>query len=681
MLRTRRIRSGRTAAAAAVIAAALLALVASAAAAATAPTAITGPVTTVGPTTATLSGTVNPNGSATTWQFEYGKTTTYGTNTTATSAGSGTANTGVSADLTGLTAGTTYHYRLVATSPAGGTADGADGIFTTSSTPDVVTAAATGIGSTSATLNGSVNPNGQSTTYWFEYGKTPAYGSKTAVVNAGSGTTPTNVSAAVSGLSSGQAYHFRLDATSAAGSVQGADMTFTPSLGPSATTKAASSVTSTGARLNGTVNPNGLATTYYFDYGTSTSYGSKTAVASAGAGTAGKSVSATVTGLGPGIYHFRLVATSSAGTSDGADLTFGSAGPPAVQTGSAQGASTTGVTLTGSVNPNGAATNWYFEYGTSASYGTKLAPKSAGSGTAATGVSAAITKLTAGTTYHYRLVARSSAGTTYGGDVTFTTVAALTLGASTNQAVYGTTVTLSGAVWSRQTGVTITIYAQQLGATTFSTLGTALTGAGGAWSFQVKPKIQTSYRASAPDGTSSTSTVGVRPAVSLRIITGARFSTRVVAGKSFAGKSVQFQRLLPGNRWTTLAKAKLNAKSSAVFSTASLPKGTSQVRVAMSVNQAGPGVSGRVQPHGHLPPRIGRSAGAQPWARRAALIASAVLAPTTPSAVRLFAFWKAVTALAVPGPKFPSTLSFAVPRATSACWSFFTWAPVSPDLR
>ena len=172
------------------------------------------------------------------------------------------------------------------------------------------------------------------------------------------------------------------------------------------------------------MNPNGLATTYYFDYGTSTAYGTKTAVATAGAGTTAKSVSATAYGLGPGIYHFRLVATSSAGTSTGSDVTLGSAGPPVVQTGSAQGASTTGVTLTGSVNPGGNATNWYFEYGTSTSYSAKTTAKSAGSGTAPTGVSAAITKLAAGTTYHYRLVGTSRAGTVYGSDVTFSTVAA-----------------------------------------------------------------------------------------------------------------------------------------------------------------------------------------------------------------------------------------------------------------
>ena len=92
---------------------------------------------------------------------------------------------------------------------------------------------------------------------------------------------------------------------------------FTVSSGPSATTKAASSVTSSSAKLNGTVNPNGLATTCYFDYGTSTGYGSKSATVSAGAGTRSVNVSATVSGLGAGIYHFRVVLLEHGGDVDG----------------------------------------------------------------------------------------------------------------------------------------------------------------------------------------------------------------------------------------------------------------------------------------------------------------------------------------------------------------------------
>ena len=74
-----------------------------------------GSVTAVGATTATVTGTVNPGGVATTWYVEYGTSTCYGSQTASTNAGSGTGNTAVSVSLAGLAQGTTYHYRVVAT--------------------------------------------------------------------------------------------------------------------------------------------------------------------------------------------------------------------------------------------------------------------------------------------------------------------------------------------------------------------------------------------------------------------------------------------------------------------------------------------------------------------------------------------------------------------------------------
>ena len=561
---------------------------------ATPPVAITGPVTATGSQTATLSGTVNPNGVSTSWQFQYGKTATYGSSTTALDAGTGTVNTGVSASLTGLAPGTTYHYRLVATS-SGGVTDGADGIFTTTASaapPGATTSPATAIGATGATLNGSVTPNGLPTTYSFQYGTSTGYGSQTSPVSAGSGTTPIAVSATIAGLKAGQTYHYRLVATSSAGTTDGADVTFGPAAapaGPTATTKPASSVGPMGAKLNGSIDPNGQATTYYFEYGTSTGYGSKTAVASAGSGTKAVAVSATLSGLTVGVYHFRLVATSAAGTVEGGDLTFGSTGPPAVQTGSAEGASTTGATLTGTVNPGGNATSWYFQYGTTSSYGQQTPSRSAGSGSAVTGVSATIGKLAAGTTYHYRLVGTSSAGTVNGGDVTFQTVPAVTLTTETVELVYGQTATLSGAVFTRQTGVTVNLLAEPYGATTFSAVGRTKTGIGGSWTSQAKPAVQTAYEASIQGGTSTPVAVGVRPAITLRVITGGRLTARAVAAASFAGKRVQLQVLVPGNRWQTIATAPLNSRSAAIFKTTKLRHGSSELRIAMSVNQAGAG--------------------------------------------------------------------------------------------
>ena len=386
------------------------------AAAAATPSAITGPVTSVGPTTATATGTVNPNGQATTWYVEYGTSTSYGTKTANVSAGSGTANMAVSGSLTGLTAGTTYHYRVVATN-ASGTARGSDGIFTTSAGPIAVTGSATNVATTSATLNGTVDPNGRATTWYFEYGTSTSYGTKTAVKDAGSGGSAVAVSAALANLARGRLYHYRLVATSDAGTSRGADQTFTTFGAPAVTTDAASSITPASARLNGTITPNGQPTNWYFDYGTSTSYGARTAVKGAGSGTRATQVNASVTRLRTGItYHYRLVATNASGTTVGRDRTFSTALQPVVRTEGARDTTATTATLTGSVDPRTRATSWWFEYGTTTGYGSQTASRSAGSGNTARAVSAGLSGLKPGTTYHYRLVARNDAGTTRGAD-------------------------------------------------------------------------------------------------------------------------------------------------------------------------------------------------------------------------------------------------------------------------
>ena len=96
------------------------------------PSVITGSATAITGSSATLTGTVNPNGQATTYYFDYGKTTTYGSRTPETSAGSGSAAVSVTATLASLSRRTVYHYRLVATN-ASGTAVGAVATFKTRS--------------------------------------------------------------------------------------------------------------------------------------------------------------------------------------------------------------------------------------------------------------------------------------------------------------------------------------------------------------------------------------------------------------------------------------------------------------------------------------------------------------------------------------------------------------------
>ena len=103
---------------------------------------------------------------------------------------------------------------------------------------------------------------------------------------------------------------------------------------PETDTSAATDVTETGAVLNGNINPLGLPTSYHFEYGETTAYGSRiplTIEATAGSGRVVKSFSRTITGLNPGTtYHFRLVATNSLGTTEGPDRTFTTAATGAI---------------------------------------------------------------------------------------------------------------------------------------------------------------------------------------------------------------------------------------------------------------------------------------------------------------------------------------------------------------
>ena len=133
---------------------------------------------------AALNGTVNPRGLTTTVHFEYGLTTNYGHSTRSRTYSAHTTQY-VSANITGLSSNTTYHFRLVAST--GGTITfGDDRTCTTLSpigAPVVATSAATSVASFSATLNGSVYPHGSTTTVYFQYGTTTSYGLTTAPQN------------------------------------------------------------------------------------------------------------------------------------------------------------------------------------------------------------------------------------------------------------------------------------------------------------------------------------------------------------------------------------------------------------------------------------------------------------------------------------------------------------------
>jgi phosphodiesterase/alkaline phosphatase D-like protein len=423
------------------------------------PTVVTGAASAVTKTAATLNATVNPNGlEVTECKLEYGTSTAYGSSAPCTPApGSGTSPVAVSASVSGLTANTTYHFRVSAKN-AGGISEGSDQTFKTlPNAPTVVTGAASSVTQTSATMNATVNPNGGGVSKCrFEWGEEPGvliFAASCASLP-GSGETAVPVSASLTGLIPTRPYYYRISATNAGGTSQGAERTFTALPNPpTVVTEAASSVTATSATLNATVNPNnGEVSECKFEYGTTTAYGSSApCTPTPGPVEHPVAVAAAITGLTPNTtYHFRISATTAGGTSTGSDQTFKTlTPPPTVVTEAASAVAQTSATLHATVNPNGLeVSECKFEYGTTTSYGSSApCTPSPGSGTSPVAVSAAVTGLVANTTYHFRIVAKNLAGTSNGSDQTFKTLSSSPTAVSeAASSVAQTSATLHGTV-------------------------------------------------------------------------------------------------------------------------------------------------------------------------------------------------------------------------------------------
>jgi hypothetical protein len=193
---------------------------------------------------------------------------------------------------------------------------------------------------------------------------------------------------------------------------------------PAVTTGDVSSVSNSSAILHGTVDPNGAETHYSFQWGLTKAYGSSSPLKSAGAGSTSVPVQFKARGLLPGTtYHYRLVASSRAGATNGNDRTFKTAGhpPPAAVTGPVAKVGRRSATLTGVVFPHGAATTFLFQYGTTTGYGSQTFAGVVGKGKPAQ-VSQRIGGLSPGTVFHYRIVAlHNGAVAGYGADAIFVT--------------------------------------------------------------------------------------------------------------------------------------------------------------------------------------------------------------------------------------------------------------------
>ena len=404
--------------------------------------------------------------------------------------------------ITGLLAGSTYAFKAYATN-AQGTTYSSVATFTTLLAPSVSTGGVSGVTATSATLSGTVNPNGNNTTAQFVYGVAPSPSIVVAASPApGSGSSPVSVSATLSGLTCSTTYQYRLTGASGAGTGTGLDATFTTAACASPTLAAATSsnITTTSADLGGNVTSDGGAAISVRGFVHSLQATNANPLIG-GAGVSNVVVSGTTGVFGSGItgllagstYAFKAYATNAQGTTYSSVATFTTLLAPSVTTGGVSGVTTTSATLSGTVNPNGNNTTAQFVYGVAPSPSIVVAATPApGSGSAPISVGATISGLICATTYQYRLTSVSSAGTGAGADRTFTTAACgPTIFFFTASNVLVAPSASSTLSWSVSSGAALTLN------------GAAVTGPAGL--LVVNPGATTSYTLIATDGTGSSS--------------------------------------------------------------------------------------------------------------------------------------------------------------------------------
>lgn len=292
----------------------------------------------VGHASATVKAYIDPAGgpNVTGCQVQYGKTASYsgvGSGTVSCSpdpgGGAFATATGVSAELPGLTTGTTYHYRFTAGN-ANGTNAGIDRTVTPVFVLKVKTLPATEVADRSAMLQGSFDPDGVDTSFHFEYGVDKTYGLSTPEVDAGEAVGVTPVEEELSGLPAGKVWHYRIVATNAGGTTYGEDRTFKTAGPPEVSGLRTSEVTATSALLQGRIDPVGYGTEYRFEYGTTPEYGQVAPLpyGQIGAESGPSEVTQQIASLTPGVtYHFRVVATNKWGSSTSPDTTFDFAPP------------------------------------------------------------------------------------------------------------------------------------------------------------------------------------------------------------------------------------------------------------------------------------------------------------------------------------------------------------------
>ena len=317
--------------------------------------------------------------------------------------------------------GTDYSVYVVVT---GGIA-----VFRSKVIPDVIPKPAS-VGRTDAVLTAHLDPLGEGniTNCVLEYGTETSYGTTVPCDQALPITSAGDATVHLSSLSTETTYHYRFRATNGNGTSNGPDLTFTPHYVEELETGDATDIGPGTATLHGELNPAGLPTHYYFEWGETKSYGQQTpALPGAESSADGlMPVETSLAGLltAATTYHYRLVGVNALGTSHGIDREFTTplAEPPQIINLVAQPTGPTTAVLSAEINPGFGDTAYRFQYGSGTKYGhnTPIVGPIGHDGTFHP-VSAQISGLEPATTYHYRLIAFNFSKYLSSGDRTFTT--------------------------------------------------------------------------------------------------------------------------------------------------------------------------------------------------------------------------------------------------------------------
>lgn len=437
----------------------------------TRPTIITNAAGPVSSLSATLNSSVNPNSDATTVWYRYSTgspgttcadSATWGgvatVKTTPVSVGNGTVAVNNATAISGLTNSKVYYFCALAQNGSG-VSYGAVLSFTTTAipSPTVTTTSATLILPGAATLNGSANPNGFATTAWFRYstalptggvvdGTCPSavedvvtpWGTRTSGPDQalGSGLVSASYAMGVTGLSGNTTYYYCAIAQNTGGKGFGQIIQFATPAGPSATTGAASGITSSGATLSGVANGNGGSNTIaWFRYsganpGTCNDTFGTRSPTSSGWGVSTSSNTNIIQGivaLNPSTtYYYCMLASNANGVAMGSIASFQTSAPPAptVTTNSAtissSGTTVSSASLSGTVSSNGITASAWFRYSTAIpagcddSFGTRI-PASGGTSINGTlSYTQSPGGLSVSTLYYFCAIASSSSGTSFG---------------------------------------------------------------------------------------------------------------------------------------------------------------------------------------------------------------------------------------------------------------------------